>query len=92
MYRVGATLADGVENRFGIQVALCGSLTAERISLVGESHMKRVSVEFGVHGDRRNAHLAGRADDANCDFAAISNENLAEHDDLSCVGNEHAEA
>jgi hypothetical protein len=44
---------------------------ANRISLVGEAHVQRRPVAFGVHRDSRETHLAARSDNPYGYFAAI---------------------
>jgi hypothetical protein len=46
--------------------------------LVGEAHVLRFAVRFGVHDHRSDAELAARALDSQRDLAAIRNQDLAE--------------
>ncbi len=79
MHALGAALADRVEDRVGVQIALGGSLPAERVRLVGVPHVGRVAIELGVDGDGRDAELATRAHHANSDLASVGDEDLREH-------------
>ena len=63
----------------GVEVALGRGLAAERIRLVGESHVQRVAVELRVHGHRGDAELAARADDAYGDLAPVGDQDLGKH-------------
>ena len=45
MHAVGATRADRGEDRLGVEVRLGSRLSAERVSLVGQPHVHRVTVE-----------------------------------------------
>ena len=47
--------------------------------LVRERHVLRLAVGLGVNRDRRDAHLARRADHPARDLAAIGDQDLAEH-------------
>ena len=61
VHGVGAALADRVEDRLGVDVALGSGLPAERVRLVRESDVEGVAIELGVDGDRGDAHLASGA-------------------------------
>ena len=59
-----------------LQVAARRRRGADAHRLVGEAHVQRARVGLGVDGDRRDAELAARADDAQRDFAAVRDEDL----------------
>jgi len=92
VHGVGAALADGIEDRLGIEVTLGRGLAAEGVRLVGQSHVQGVAVEFGIDGDGGNAHLAGGANDANGDFSAVGDQDFLRHEHLSCEGNDAFES
>ncbi len=76
MHGVGAGARDDVEDRLGVEVTLGGALAPEGVGLVGQSHVQRVAVEFGVHGDGGDAHLSTGAHDAHRDLAAIGDQDF----------------
>src|SRR3712207_1196291 len=79
VHRLGARLADDLENALGVQVALGGGRAAEPVRLAGAAHVERVAIGLGVHRDRRDAELLECADDAHGDLPAIGDQDLAEH-------------
>ena len=80
---IGATSRNDVQDGLGVEVALRGALASEGVSLVGEAHVQRVTVEFGVHRHGGDAHFSTRADDADGNLSAVSDQNLGNHVD-SC--------
>src|SRR5205823_1586730 len=78
VHAVGARLADRVDDRLGVEVALGCGLPAERVRLVGVARMRRVAIEVGIHRDRRDAELATRAHYADRDLAAVRYQDLLE--------------
>ncbi len=79
MHGVGTAVADRIEDRLGVQIALRGGLPAERVRLVGESHVERVAVELRVHGDGSDAELASGPDDTDRDLASVGDQDLLQH-------------
>ena len=61
------------------EVAFARRGRADQHGLVGEARVARVGVGFGEHGDGAHAHAARRLDHAAGDFAAVGDEDLAEH-------------
>jgi hypothetical protein len=47
---------------------------------IGKTNWQRISVGLAVNGDRANAQLLTRANHAQCNFPAISNKDLFEHE------------
>ena len=80
VHAVGAALANGIKNCFGVQITFCCRLAAKRKGFVGEAHMQRVAIQLGIHGNGGNAHLASGADDAYGDFAAVGYQDLFQHE------------
>ena len=74
--RVGAGPARGVDDGVDAQVALRGRARADVDRLVGFAHVPRVAIAVGVDGDRRQAHLAARADDPDGDLAAVGDQDF----------------
>jgi hypothetical protein len=79
VHGVGAAAGHGVEDRFGVQVALGRGLPTERVGLIGQADVERVAVQLGVHRHRRDAQLAARADDPHGDLGAVGDEDFLEH-------------
>ncbi len=71
--------ASAPQHRLGVDVALRDGLTAERVGLVGETHVERIPIEFGVDGDRGDPHLLRGADHSDGNFATIGDQDLLEH-------------
>jgi hypothetical protein len=61
------------------EVAVRGGRRADADRLVGHAHMHRVGIRRGMDRDAFHAHLAGRADDAQRDLAAVGDQDLLEH-------------
>ena len=76
MDRVGAGAARDVDQTVDAQVAVGRAVAAERPGLVGHAHVAGRAIAVGVHRHRGEPGLAGRANDADRDFAAIGDENL----------------
>ena len=74
--RVRAGLLRRGDDLVHVQVALGRGLPAEGEGLVGELDERRVRVRLGVHGDRRDALVHTRADDAHGDLAAVGHQHL----------------
>jgi hypothetical protein len=74
-----ARLAGHVEDPLDVQVALRGGRPAEQVGLAGARDVRRVAVQLGVDGDRGDAELVERADDADRDLAAVGDQDLREH-------------
>ena len=79
MDRVRSRGARGVEQRVDDEVGLARGWRADAHRLVGEPDERRIGVRIGVHGDRREAHRATRAHHAECDLAAVRDQDLVEH-------------
>jgi len=79
VHRLGAGALDRVEQLLDVQVALAGRTGAEQVGLVGVLHVNRVAVELGIDRDRRDAQLATRAGDTDCDLASVGDQHLREH-------------
>ena len=68
----------GVEELVEVQVGLRGGLAAQREGLVGEPHVRRVGVGFGVHGHAGQPGVLGGPDHPDGDLAAIGDEHLGD--------------
>src|SRR5439155_20871364 len=58
------------------QVAVARRARSDRVRLVGAADVQRGAIALGVHGDRRDVHLAARADDAHGDLAAVRDQDF----------------
>src|SRR4029077_10390143 len=76
MHGVSAGFFRGLEDAIDPKVAVARRAAANRVGLVRQPHVERGPVALGVHGYRRNAHLAARTTDPDGDFAAVSDQNL----------------
>ena len=78
VHRVGPGPPRGVHDRVDPQVAQGRFGRAEMNRLVRLAHVARAAVAVRVHGNRREAHFAARADDPNGDLAAVGDEDFHE--------------
>ena len=79
MHGVGAGDLAGGEQRRNVEIAVARGGRADADAFVGEPHMHGVLVRGRMHGDRRNAELLARAQDAQRDFTAVCDQDLVEH-------------
>ena len=79
MNGVGAGDLRGADDRRHVQVAVGAARGPDADVLVGKPHVQRVLVGFGIDGDRLDAQLAARHDDAHRDFAAVGDQNFLKH-------------
>ena len=66
------------DDRRDIQIAARALGRPDADRLVGEAHVQRIAVGFGIHGDRPDAEIPAGADDAEGDLAAIGDQDLSE--------------
>ena len=79
MYRLGAALANDVQHGVGVEIRLGGRLASQGIGLIGESDVQRITVEFGVDGDRPHPEFLASPNNSNGDFAPVGDQNAGEH-------------
>ena len=79
MHRVRAGDLAGGQQRGHVEIAVLGRRRADADALVGEAHMHGVGVGGGMHRDGGDAEFLARAQNAQCDFAAIGYQDLVEH-------------
>ena len=79
VHAIGAAEANCVEDGLGVEVALCCGLSAECVCLVGETHMQRVSIEFGIDRNGCNAQFSGGPNDSDSNFSTVGDEYLLQH-------------
>ena len=77
--RVCAGNFRGADDRGHVQVALRALRRTDADVFIGEPHVQRVLVGFGVDRDRLDAELPARHDHAQRDLPAVGNEDLLEH-------------
>src|SRR5215217_940602 len=61
-----------------VQVALRRRRWSNARGFIGETDMKRISIDVAVNGDSLNAHLLAGPNDAASDLAAVSDQDLLE--------------
>ena len=61
------------------QVTLSRSRRSDRVRLVRLQHVRREPIRLGKDGDASHPPLAGRANDAYCDLAAVGDEQGSDH-------------
>ena len=76
---LGAGLLPDGDDLVDVEVALRRGGLADVVGFVGQLHVERVAVRVRVHHDRVNAQVTARADDADGDLSAVSDEHLREH-------------
>ena len=79
MHRLRTGASGGIENALDNEVGFVDGCRADADSLVGETHMPRIGVGLGIHGNRTDTHASCRSDHTAGDFAAIGDEDLTEH-------------
>ena len=86
MHRVGAGDLAGREQRGHVEIAVLRRRRADADALVGEAHMHGVGVGGGMHRDGGDAEFLARAQNPQCDLAAIGYQDLVEHVVLAANG------
>ena len=76
---LGAGLFGGCDDLVGHQIRLARWRRADQHGLIGQAHVARVFVSFGVHGHGFDAHLLGGGDDAAGDLASVGDQDFGEH-------------
>ena len=79
MYGVGVGQSRGAEDVGEVAVARLPGRRADADILVGHEDVEGVGIRLGVDGNGADAELPTGADDAQCDFPAVGDENLFEH-------------
>ncbi len=76
---LGPGLFGGVEDPFGLEVALGGGRRSDSDRVVGFTHVQRGAVGLRIDRDRLDAQIAAGADHAHGDLAAIRYQDALEH-------------
>jgi hypothetical protein len=79
MDRVGSRDLGGADDRRHAQVAVGAARRPDADVLVGEPHVERILVRFGIHRDGLDPELPAGANDPEGDFPAIGDQNFFEH-------------
>ncbi len=66
-------------HRGHVQIAIGCARRTDADGLVGKADVQRVAVRLAVHGNRANAQLPARIQDAHRDFATIGYQYLTKH-------------
>jgi hypothetical protein len=69
-------LARGLEDRADRQIGVARERRPDAVRLVGELDVQGIPVGIGVNGDRRDPHLAARADDPDGDLRRVRDQEL----------------
>jgi hypothetical protein len=77
--RVGARDLGGADDRGHVEIAVGAARGADADVFVGKPHVQRVLVGLRVDGDRLDAELPARRDDAQGDLAAVGDQDFLEH-------------
>ena len=78
MNGVRVAVASDFEDAVAAEIGVDRGRGAEAIGLVGVEDVKRGAVGVGVDGYGRDAELTAGPDEAECDFAAVGDEDLAQ--------------
>ena len=79
MNGVGAGDLARSEQRRNIEIAVLRRRRADADALVGEADMHRVGIGGRMHRDGRDTEFLACAQHAQCDLAAIGNQDFVEH-------------
>ena len=79
VHRIRAGDLAGRQQRRDVEIAVLRRRRADADALVGQPHMHGVGVGGGMHRDGGDAEFLARAQDAQCDLAAIGYQDLVEH-------------
>ena len=78
VYSVSTGAASDFNELVHHQVGLCRGGSAESVGFIGKLYMLGVAVGVSVDGDGLQALITGRTNHADSNFAAVSNQNLAD--------------
>jgi len=76
---VGARYLGRADHGGHVEIAVSASRGTNAHVLVGELHVELILVRFRVDGDRLDAKLPARINDAQSDFTAVRDQDLLEH-------------
>ena len=78
MHRVGPDAASHIDQLIDPKVALRRLIRPDGIRFVGQPHVQRIAIAFGIHGNRGEAHVAARPDNPHGDLAAVGDKYLVQ--------------
>ena len=76
----GAVFFGGVDDAIDAEIAFGRCRRPDVRGLVGAPYVERGAVGVGIDRDAGDVHLPQRADNADCDLAAIGDQDLAKHE------------
>ena len=79
MNRVGIADFRGADDAGNVQVTARALGRADADGLVGEAGVQAVPVGLRIHGDGADPQILARADDAQCDFPAVGDQDFLKH-------------
>ena len=79
MDRFGAVAQGRFDDFVDAEIAFRGRGGAEMGGFIGHADGERGAVGVGINGDARDVHVAEGANEADGDFTAIGDQDLAEH-------------
>jgi hypothetical protein len=80
MHRLCAGCERRRDDALVAQIALRGSRAADMHRLIARRDMLRVGVRIGIHRYARDAETLAGCGDPACNLAAVSDQNLVEHE------------
>ena len=83
---VGPGALDHVEDGLGVEIALGRGLTAQRVGLVGHSHMEGIAVEFGIHRHSGDAQFPAGSNNPNGDLPPVCDQHFGQHGNMVADG------
>jgi hypothetical protein len=72
----------GADDSIRAQIAICTLGAADANGFIGKLHMQGLNIGFGIDGQGLDTHFATRANNPECDFTAVGDENLLNHADI----------
>ena len=78
MHRVGTAPVQDADQQILVEIRVTVGVAGQQIRLIRHLDVLFVTILFGVHSDRANAHFPGGAHDAQRDFAAVRHQKFAD--------------
>ncbi len=79
VHGIGTTRACHGDDPVGVEIALGRFGRANVVRLIGVPHVGRELVDVGIHGHGPDAEVPAGADNAQCDFSTVGDEDFREH-------------
>ena len=89
-FRRGSRSRDGWRRRLAfraygddfvdVEIAFARGGGADRVGLVGEADVEGFAIDFAEDGDGTDAEFAAGAEDADCDFSSVGDQDFFEHE------------